>query len=139
MLHTKHKQRGKTAPPRASAIIVTLPVILHHSSCDLAGLTQVRSLAESGREQQLSAACVLLHRPVSPPAPAGTIRPDTEGIPALQVSKVHDSSHQEDLQSAWFFSSMQGSVCCMSQSLPCLVTQSSSGGQSTFTLHPAVQ
>lgn len=34
---------------------------------------------------------------------------------------------------------MHGSVCCMSQTLPCLGTQSSPGGQSAFTLHPSVQ
>lgn len=106
MLHTE-QYPGKAASPRAPAIIITLPIIFHHSSHGPAGLTQGRTLPESGREHQLSAAaCILLHQPISPPAPTRTVRLDTEVIPALQVS----SSHQNHSDCKPHFSSTQGSA-----------------------------
>lgn len=75
---------GQAAPPRALAIVITLPIILHHGSHSPASFIQGRSLPESDREHQLlAAACILLHQLLSPPAPTRTVRLDTEATPTL--------------------------------------------------------
>lgn len=102
---------GEAAPPRSPAIVIALPITFHHSSRGPAGLIQERILPESDREHQLSAAgCILLHQPISSPAPAKTVRLDTEVLPALRVSKAHDSSHRSRSDCKSHFSSVQGSV-----------------------------
>lgn len=102
---------GKAAPPRAPAIVIALPIPFHHSSHGPAGLTQERILPESDRDHQLSAAaCILLHQPISSPAPAKTVRLDTEVLPALRVSKARDSSRRSRSDGKSYFSSVQGSV-----------------------------
>lgn len=129
---------GKAAPPRAPSTIITFPIIFYHSSHGR-GLTRGRSLHEPDREHQLSAAvCILLHQPISPPAPTQTFRLDTEVIPARQLSKVHITSHQSHSDRKSHFSSVQGNVSHVPEHPVLVVKQISSGGQSAFSLHPAL-
>lgn len=129
---------GKAAPPRAPSTIITFSIIFYHSNHGVTGLTRGRSLPEPDREHQLSAAaCILLHQPISPSAPTQTFRLDNEVIPAQQLSKVHITSHQSRSDCKSHFSSVQGNVSHVPEHAV-LVVKQISGGQSAFSLHPAL-